>query len=110
MKIYRFVIRAVPGENNPYRSQLQNGIAHVYVFADNSASAESDAQAYMVKHGWIPTGVERAFEIQPQQSLDLDKHEALLYQRAQQHGIAADIVTVPLPGSPLGTPSSGHLS
>lgn len=82
----------------------------MYSFAEDATLAEEIAQAYMLKHDWIPTAVEHAFEIQPQQSLDLDREEALLYQRAQRFGVAADIVTVPVAGSPLGAPPSGYLS
>lgn len=110
MKTYRFVIRAVPSSNNRYREHLQSGIGHVYVFAEDAVSAEQIAHAYMLKHDWIPTTVEHAFEIQPQQLLDLDKDEALLYQRAQRLGVAADIVTVPVAGSRLADPLSDHLS
>ncbi|QQE75188.1 hypothetical protein [Brevibacillus composti] len=101
MNPYLFVINIVPMPDNKDCEDIAGAKAHVWVIAEDKESAKLRAINYIEKSLWKVINFEYELEIHQEQIPSLHEDEVRLYERALQHGIAADYIAYPKkPGKP----------
>lgn len=88
--LYMCVYRLEP-DRDDYKG-FTNCVAHVWVQADNEASAGMKAENYIIAYGMKPTHCEYMFLISPGQLLDLAPEEEQAREKALKYGIGAFFV------------------
>ncbi len=98
---FMFVIDGIPLPENHNYDTVGGAKIHVWVMDDNITSARDKALSMVEHYLWNVKGIEYEFEISQSQIPHLHEAEALLYQKALHHGIAADFLAYPkIDGNP----------
>lgn len=95
MKHFMFAINGIPLPENHNYASIGGASIHVWVMEKDMKSAQNVAISYINQYLWAVKDIEYALEIQPKQLADLDKVEAVLYQKALRDGISATFFAYP---------------
>ena len=84
---YQFHVK--PTAQNSQVDELAGAIATVIVFADTEELGRARSSRYIARQHWEIVEVKRVIRICPKQIANLQKSFQLLFQKAEQFGIAA---------------------
>lgn len=106
---FMFVINGTPLPENHNYNSIGGAKIHIWVMENTIDSARDKALAMVKNYLWSVQEIEHELQISEEQLHNLHDAEALLYQKALRHGIAADFLAYPkVDGDPNDPIAIGH--